>query len=105
MLIKSEKKDQSRIYKVYGHIFFVTVDRFINNFDLKEEIKNVTVDLTHAHFWDVSSVMALDKVVIHFRQRGIKVEVQGMNDATATIIDRFGIHDKPEEIEKVIGSY
>lgn len=105
MLIKSEKKDQSRIYKVNGHIFFVTVDRFINSFDLKEEIKNVTVDLTHAHFWDVSSVMALDKVVIHFRQRGIKVEVQGMNDATATIIDRFGIHDKPEEIEKVIGSY
>ncbi len=105
MLIKSEKDGQCRIYKVNGHVFFVTVDRFINSFDLKEDIVNVTIDLTHAHFWDVSSVMALDKVIIHLRQRGITVEVKGMNDATATIIDRFGQYDKAEEIEKIIGHY
>lgn len=105
MLIKSEKIDQSRIYKVNGHVFFVTVNRFISGFDLKENINKVIIDLTHAHFWDVSSVMALDKVVIQLRQRKISVDVKGMNEATATIVDRFGVHDKPEEIEKVIGSY
>ena len=55
--------------------------------------------------WDISSVTALDKVVIKFRREGAEVEIIGLNEASATIIDRFGIHDKPEEIEKVMGGH
>ncbi|MDP2894548.1 MAG: hypothetical protein Q8N78_09325 [Sulfurimonas sp.] len=33
------------------------------------------------------------------------VEVIGQNEATQTIIDRFGIHDKPQEIQKVMGGH
>jgi SulP family sulfate permease len=33
------------------------------------------------------------------------VEVIGQNEATKTIIDRFGIHDKPQEIQKVMGGH
>ncbi len=29
----------------------------------------------------------------------------GQNEASSTIIDRFGVHDKPEEIEKVIDEF
>ena len=28
-----------------------------------------------------------------------------INEASATIIDRFGIHDNPSEIEKVMGGH
>ena len=34
---------------------------------------------------------------------GKEVEVIGQNEVTQTIIDRFGVHDKHDEIEKVIG--
>jgi sulfate permease, SulP family len=47
----------------------------------------------------------LDKVVIKFRREGAEVEVIGLNAANQTIIDRFGIHDKPEEIEKMMGGH
>jgi len=28
-----------------------------------------------------------------------------MNDATRTLVDRFGEHDKPEEAEKLMGGH
>ncbi|MBT4145369.1 MAG: STAS domain-containing protein, partial [Gammaproteobacteria bacterium] len=71
----------------------------------KEVVDNVVIDLTHAHFWDLSAVDALDKVVIKFRREGADVELIGLNDASSTIVDRFGIHDNPEEIEKVMGGH
>ncbi len=65
----------------------------------------MTIDLTHAHFWDISAVSSLDKVVIKFRREGADVELIGLNEASSTIIDRFGIHDNPEEIEKIMGGH
>ncbi|MGZ8548782.1 MAG: STAS domain-containing protein, partial [Sulfuricurvum sp.] len=73
--------------------------------DYKEEVKNVVIDVTHAHFWDITAVYALDKAVIKLRNMGKEVEVIGQNEATQTIIDRFGIHDKPDVIEKVMGGH
>lgn len=63
------------------------------------------IDVTRAHFWDISAVYALDKSVIKLKKEGKTVEVIGQNEASKTIIDRFGIHDKPEEIEKVMGGH
>ena len=65
----------------------------------------MTIDLTHAHFWDITSVSALDKVVIKFRREGANVELIGLNEASATIVDRFGVHDKPEEVEKLLAGH
>jgi sulfate permease, SulP family len=98
-----EETSSTRIYKFVGQIFFNSADRFTNSFDYKEDVKNVIIDVSRAHFWDISAVYALDKVVIKLRKMGKDVEVVGKNRATQTIIDRFGIHDKPAEIEKVMG--
>jgi sulfate permease, SulP family len=107
MYVESDLDEGSdtRIYTVHGQIFFNSADRFVAYFDFKEAVDKVTIDLTHAHFWDISAVAALDKVVLKFRREGADVEVIGLNEASATIIDRFGVHDKPEEIEKVLGGH
>src|SRR5690606_26141039 len=88
-----------RTYRVIGQVFFSSADKFVAAFDLKESIAKVTIDLTHAHFWDITAVSALDKVVLKLRRQGAMVEVLGMNEATATIVDRFGTHDKPDTID------
>ncbi len=95
----------TRTYKVVGQVFFNSADRFVEAFDFKEVIENVAIDLSRAHFWDISAVYALDKTVIKFRREGANVELVGQNEASRTIIDRFGIHDKPDEIEKVMGGH
>ncbi|WP_287418514.1 SulP family inorganic anion transporter [Reinekea sp.] len=99
-----EAKDQ-RSYQVHGQLFFNSADKFSNAFDYKEAVSRVTIDVSRAHFWDITAVAALDKVVLKFRREGTEVEVIGINEASETIIDRFGQHDKPEDIDKVLGGH
>ena len=86
-----------RDYTVTGQVFFASSERFVNAFDYKEVIDAVRIDVSRAHFWDVTAVSALDKAVIKFRREGTDVEVIGLNEASATMIDRFGQHDKADE--------
>ncbi|WP_276782911.1 SulP family inorganic anion transporter [Thalassolituus oleivorans] len=106
MVVKQEQVNaDERVYRVVGQVFFASSDAFAKSFDFREVITRVTIDLTHAHFWDITSVSALDKVVIKFRREGADVELIGLNEASATIVDRFGVHDKPEEVEKLLAGH
>lgn len=93
----------TRIYYVFGQVFFTSADKFVGTFDFKEDIDKVVIDLTQAHFWDITAVGALDKVVIKFRREGVDVEIIGINEASATIVDRFAVHDKPDAVAKLMG--
>ncbi|MDP2247674.1 MAG: STAS domain-containing protein, partial [Nitrosomonadales bacterium] len=105
MYVGSEINDDGslRTYKVIGQVFFSSSDKFTNSFDFKEAVDKVIIDLTHAHFWDITAVTALDKVVIKLRREGTEVEIIGLNEASATIVDRFAIHDKPGAIDNLMG--
>ena len=94
-----------KTYKFVGQVFFNSADKFYEAFDFKEVLDKVIIDLTRAHFWDISAVNALDKAVIKLRREGAEVEIIGQNEASKTIIDRFGIHDDPQEIEKIMGGH
>jgi len=80
------EENDTRSYRFTGQIFFNSADRLANAFDYKEEVKNVIIDVSHAHFWDITAVYALDKSVIKLRKIGKKVEVIGKNEASKTVM-------------------
>ncbi len=90
----AEDEGRARTYTILGQVFFASADRFTNAFDYKEVIDKVRIDVSRAHFWDITAVSALDKVVLKFRREGTEVEVIGLNAASATMVDRFAVHDK-----------
>ena len=92
-----------RAYEVYGQVFFASAEQFAEEFDFKEEIDKVTIDLTRAHFWDFSAVGALDKVVLKFRRQGTEVELLGLNEASSMIVERLGVYDKPGALALTAG--
>jgi SulP family sulfate permease len=94
---------RERTYVVEGQVFFASVEDFTSAFDFKESLEKVTIDVTHAHIWDISSVQALDMIVLKFRREGAEVNLVGMNDASETIVDRLAIHDKPGALERLMG--
>ncbi|MDX9987727.1 SulP family inorganic anion transporter [Thiothrix unzii] len=98
MFVKSRSEDEGRmrVYEVVGQVFFASADAFIASFDFKDVLDKVQIDVSRAHFWDLTAVGALDKVVVKFRREGTEVEVVGLNEASATLIDRFGTHDKAD---------
>jgi SulP family sulfate permease len=86
---------RTRTYVVEGQLFFASAEAFTAAFDFREALETVVIDVGAAHIWDISSVAALDSVVLKFRREGAEVEVVGMNAASETIVDRLAAYDKP----------
>ncbi|RZJ53010.1 MAG: SulP family inorganic anion transporter, partial [Acidovorax sp.] len=79
-----------RTWRVTGQVFFASADAFIEAFDvLGAEGRAVVIDVTNAHFWDITAVAALDKVAERLRHHGCTVQVLGLNEASGVLIDRM----------------
>ncbi|UXZ54818.1 SulP family inorganic anion transporter [Halomonas sp. 7T] len=102
---KEVEPGKEREYQVIGQVFFASSERFIAAFDFKESIDKVTINLSRAHFWDITAVQALDRVVIKFRREGTEVELVGLSEASATVVDRYAVHNDPEAVEKLMGGH
>ena len=89
--IEVQQDDDSAIaYEVSGQVFFASADAFIDAFDIvAAEGKSVQIDVTNAHFWDITAVAALEKVVQRFRSHDVPVQVLGLNAASSTLIHRL----------------
>jgi SulP family sulfate permease len=100
--VSSTIQDDGRLraYTVTGQVFFASAERFVEAFDYREVIDRVRIDVSRSHFWDITAVSALDKVVMKFRRDGTEVEVVGLDAASTTMVDRFAVHDKPYAVER-----
>ena len=103
--VRSELSDDGseRTYYIFGQLFFVSANNLVEDFNLHEHVDSIVIDLTHAHLWDQSAVMAIDKVVLKFRAHGSTVKLVGLNEASATLMDRLAIHDKPDALDLAAG--
>jgi len=100
-----DEATDTRVYNIVGQIFFNSSDKFIGLFDYKEAVDKVVIDVQRAHFWDITAVAALDKVVIKLRREGADISIIGLNEASEPLLDKFAVHDKPEQIEKIMGGH
>jgi len=85
-------------YTAKGQIFYASVERFEAALGPEstqdDPADHVVIDVSKAHFWDISAVGALDKVVERMRRNGRSVQVVGLNRASADLVDRFALTDK-----------
>ncbi len=91
----SDEVGETRTYRVTGQIFFATAEAFVGAFDFREAVRTVVLDVHAAHFWDITGINALDRVVLKFRGHGVTTEIVGLNEASQTLVDRLARHDKP----------
>ncbi|WP_151726423.1 SulP family inorganic anion transporter [Acinetobacter ursingii] len=90
--IKTSRHGDTRIYDVRGQLFFSSSERFSQAFDSQENVKQVVIDLTHSHIWDVTTVASLDSIIEKFQKNNIQVTVKGLNEASSIMIDKYGKH-------------
>ena len=93
----------TRTYVIEGQLFFASAENFTSAFDFKEALEKVIIDVSHAHIWDISSVAALDMVVLKFRREGAETEIVGLNEASETILGKLATHDEPGALERLLG--
>jgi SulP family sulfate permease len=102
--IETSTEGTTRHYVIAGQIFFASIDRIAEAMEFNEEgIIDVDIDLTHAHFWDISAIGVLDKVVARLQGEGKAVRVIGLNLASATLIEKYSDNEKPFQSLGVVG--
>ena len=93
-----ERKGETAIYRAKGQIFFASVERFEQALGPEstqpDPADHVIIDVRKAHFWDISAIGALDKVVERMRRNGRSVQVRGLNRASTDLFDKFALTDK-----------
>ncbi len=95
-------------HAIHGQMFFASTTAFlelIDDYDADhEEAERFVLDFRGSHVWDGSAVAAVDKVVIRERNRGLEVEVIGLNEASDGILDKLAVHRNADE-PQVVGSH
>ena len=71
-------------------MFFASSNSLIEAIDYQDVPARVRIDVSHAHFWDITAIGALDDIVLKLRRHGAAVEVIGLNKASSTMVERFG---------------
>ncbi|WP_428028094.1 SulP family inorganic anion transporter [Altererythrobacter sp.] len=96
--VTRRREGETAIYTATGQVFFASVDRFQAALGPEssqpDPANHVIIDVSGAHFWDISAIGALDKVVERMRHNGRSVQVRGLNRASADLVDRFALTDK-----------
>ena len=87
-----------RTYRVEGQVFFASAGMFFDAVDLLEPVKQIIIDVSAAHFWDISAVSALDRVVLKGRGHRRTMEVVGLNAASSSMVERFASHRQGSEV-------
>ncbi|SDK06731.1 SulP family inorganic anion transporter [Sediminibacillus albus] len=88
------EEGRKKIYVVTGQLFFASVTEFISEFDFKEDVDEVDIDLKAAHLWDDSAVGAIDKIVLKYKDNGTAVKVIGLNDESSKLVEKRAVYDK-----------
>lgn len=83
------KENKSFNYIIKGQVFFASANKFIRSFIFDKNIKKVNIDVSDAHFWDLSAVTALDRIVEKYKKTGVVVNVTGLNLASKTIVNKL----------------
>jgi len=84
---------KTRTYFYSGQVFFASAEQFADSIDFKEVVDKVVIDVSDAHFWDISAVGVLDDAVIKLRREGASVEIVGLNKESAAMVGRFATHN------------
>ena len=96
--ITRTRMDDHTIYMVKGEIFFASVDRFLRLLGPESQYADasdeVLIDVSAAHFWDISAAGALDKAVDRMRRNGRHVRILGFNEASADLVDKYALEDR-----------
>lgn len=96
--VERVRREHSAVYHVTGQIFFASVDRFMDALgpegQYEDAAHHVVIDVSGAHFWDISAIEALDKVVDRMRRHGRHTRIVGLNKASADLFDKYALEDR-----------
>ncbi len=88
-LVEDTDGSVTAVYTVTGELFFASSNDLYTQFHYAEDPERVVIDLSGSHVWDASTVAALDAITTKYHRKHKRVEVRGLNTASASIHGRL----------------
>jgi len=92
--VESTQAGEVHVWTVTGQVFFASADAFLDAFDPRQvEAGKVRIDVSRAHFWDITAAAALGQAVQRLRHHGLEVRVSGLDAHSRRLLARVGTEE------------
>lgn len=119
---KRIREDGTKIYEIWGPLFFGSVAAFNEKFDVKTDPENVEIDFVEARISDHSAIEAISALVEKYQTAGKKVTLKHLSEDCKVLLykaspifervieegiddPRYHLAANPEEFPKPLGEY
>ena len=119
---KRFKKDGTKIYEIWGPLFFGSIATFNEKFDVKNDPESIEIDFVEARISDHSAIEAIFALVEKYHTEGKKIKLKHLSEdckillykASPTFTDiieeaiddpRYHLAANPEKFPNPLGEY
>ncbi len=93
---KSVREDGTKVYEIWGPLFFGSITAFNEKFDVKEDPKDVEIDFIESRVSDFSGIEAIYNLVLKYEKAGKNVKLKHLSEDCRELLtkanDKFNDH-------------
>jgi SulP family sulfate permease len=119
---KRFKEDGTKVYEIWGPLFFGSISAFNEKFDVKTDPESVEIDFVEARISDHSAIEAISLLVEKYQTLGKKVKLKHLSEDCKVLLykasplfkgvieegiddPRYHLAANPEDFPKPLGEY
>ena len=85
---KSFKDDGTKVYEIWGPLFFGSITTFNSKFDVHEDPLNIEIDFIESRVADHSGIEAINNLVDKYENAGKSIKLKHLSDDCITLLQR-----------------
>ncbi|MFC2109431.1 SulP family inorganic anion transporter [Bacteroidota bacterium] len=83
---KRVKEDGTKIYEIWGPLFFGSITGFNEKFDVKNDPDNVEIDFVESRISDHSAIEAISNIVVKYEQAGKSIKLKHLSEECKVLL-------------------
>ena len=93
---KRIKEDGTKIYEIWGPLFFGSIQNFNAKFDIKNDPQNIEIDFIESRVSDHSAIEAIFNLVNKYEAEGKSIKLKHLNEDSKMLL--YKAHPKFKEV-------
>jgi len=83
-------EDETKVYTVYGPLFFASIHNFSEIFDAKGDPEDVVIDFVHSKVMDHSAIEAIDNLAEKYKKAGKTLHLRHLSKECRQLLEKAG---------------
>ena len=85
---KRNKEDGTKVYEIYGPLFFGSITAFNSKFDIKNDPEKIEIDFIESRVSDHSGVEAIQNIILKYQKEGKQVRLAHLSPDCKAILTK-----------------